>query len=404
MFSFAINLLVLKKVLLYVFYLLFWPIWVLQRIIFRSKKKWIFGAWYGQKYSDNSKYLYDFVLKNRKDIKPIWLTRDEKVHEEITKEGGTVYYVNSLKGIYYSLISKYVFLSSGKEDVNPFFINGASVIQLFHGSPIKKICLDDKYSTANTFFHKKVLPLFFPFIYEYNCKYVVSNSAVFTPILASAFDVKLENIIETGCPRNDSLYVKNETEIIKSIRSEYKDCKICLYLPTFRGNGKIQSIFNLEDYNNIYIENFLEDNNIVLISKAHFVDGVLEMNSDTKSRILHLNDVLVPDINLVIKDADLLITDYSSVYFDFLHTKRPVIFAAFDLETYLSDSREMYFDYSEIICGPIVKNWKELCFELKNIWNNDIYVNSIEEKSNYFNKYLDGQNCKRLFDVINSKN
>lgn len=404
MFSFPIGVSLFKKGLVYLFYLFFLPLWFLQKLIVRNNKIWLFGAWYGEKYSDNSKYMYNFVRANKKDIKAIWLTRNEKVRQEITQEGGTVYDVNSLKGIYYSLRAKYVFISSGKEDVNPFFIGGASIIQLFHGSPIKKIALDDKFATSNTFFHNKIVPFFYPFIYEYNCQYVVSNSSVFTPFLASAFDVPLQNIIETGCPRNDSFYVENETELIQSIRSTYKSCKIVLYLPTFRGNGQVQSIFNLEDFNAEKIEDFLEVNNMVLISKAHFVDKVLESNSNPTSRILHLNDTLVPDVNLVMKDVDVLITDYSSVYFDFLHTKKPIIFAAFDLESYLSDSREMYFEYSKIICGPIVTNWESICEELENIENVAFDTKRIEEKSRYFNKYLDGQNCQRLFDQIIAKN
>lgn len=404
MFSISLLVSLLKKVLLYILYLFFLPIWFLQKLIVRNKNIWLFGAWYGEKYSDNSKYMYNFIRNNRKEIKPIWLTRNQKIYQEILKEGGIVYYVNSFKGIYYSLVAKYVFISSGKQDVNNFFIGGAQIIQLFHGSPIKKIALDDRFATSNTFFHKKILPLLYPFVYEYNCNYVVSNSSVFTPILSSAFDVPIENIIESGSPRNDSFYLNDETELIQSIRETFPFCKIVLYLPTFRGNGQVQSIFNLVDFDATKIEDFFEANNMVLISKAHFVDGVLEINSNSKSRILHLNDALVPDVNLVMKDVDILITDYSSVYFDFLHTKRPVIFAAFDLNSYLSNSREMYFDYETIISGSIVKNWESLCDDLLNINNGFIDKKRIECHSSYFNKYLDGKNCERLFDIIIAKN
>lgn len=404
MFSISSHVSIIKKVLVYILYLFFLPIWFLQKLIIRNNKTWLFGAWYGQKYSDNSKYMYNFIRANRKEIKPIWLTRNQKIYQEIKKDGGDVYYVNSFKGVYYSLVAKYVFISSGKQDVNPFFIGGAQIIQLFHGSPIKKIALDDRFATSNTFFHKKILPILYPFIYEYNCNYVVSNSSIFSPILSSAFNVPIGNIIESGSPRNDSFYLKDETEIIKFVRKNFPFCKILLYLPTFRGNGQVQTIFNLKDFNPHQIEKFLEENNMVLISKAHYVDGVLEINSNSKSRILHLNDASVPDVNLVLKDVDVLITDYSSVYFDFLHTKKPIIFAAFDLISYIANSREMYFDYETIISGPIVKSWDSLCAELLNINIGLIDSKRIEYNSGYFNKYLDDQNCKRLFDVIISKN
>lgn len=389
-----------KKIIKYFLYIFFIPLWLVQIAIKRNKKVWIFGAWYGEKFSDNSKYFYKYVTENKKEINAIWLTRNENVFDEVKTYGGNVYRANSFQGIFYSLIASNIFISSGKEDVNPFCINGAVIFQLFHGSPLKKICLDDKFSTSNTYFHSKILPFLFPFVYEYNCKYVISNSSFFTPFLSSAFNVPIENIIETGCPRNDSFYIEEKVDFINELKSLYKDCKICVYLPTFRGNGEVQSIFSLFDYDKEKLETILEKNNLVFVSKGHYIDSVLELNDKKKSRIIHLKDTLVPDVNLLMKDADLLMTDYSSAYFDFLHTKKPIILAAFDLESYLTSSREMYFDYQEIICGPVVKNWKEIYYELENIWNEDVYSDMIDEKSKCFNKYLDNQNCKRLYDEV----
>lgn len=388
------------KLLNYIIYLFFLPIWYMQLLIPRNKKIWIFGAWYGEKFSDNSKYFYNYVKNNNSDVHPIWLTRNDEAYNEIKKSNGNVYYINSIKGIYYSLIAGRVFISSGKQDVNSFFINGALLFQLWHGNPIKKICLDDKFATSNTFLHKRILPILFPFIYEYNFDFAVSNASVFSSIFSTAFNLPLSKIIETGSPRNDSFYILEEDSLINSIRNNFSDCKICMYLPTFRGGGEVNSIFNLNDYDEDKLEEILTNKNLVLITKGHFIDDRLSSNSNSNKRIIHLSDKQVSDVNLVLKDVDLLITDYSGAYFDYLHTMNPIIFAAYDLENYLSFSREMYFEYSNIICGPLVENWEILYRVLDNFNFEDVDKILIEEKSRYFNKFLDGQNSERLFDKI----
>ena len=111
----------------YLLYIFFLPLWWLQLFSPRRRDVWIFGAWYGRRFSDNSKYLYMYVDENCPDIRAIWLTRDKNLRNILLNEGRTVFLVNDFKAIYYSLIAKYVIISSGKQDVNPFFINGAII-------------------------------------------------------------------------------------------------------------------------------------------------------------------------------------------------------------------------------------------------------------------------------------
>jgi CDP-glycerol glycerophosphotransferase (TagB/SpsB family) len=390
-----------SKVLKYSSFTLFLPVWWIQRLIPRNKRIWIFGAWNGERYSDNSRHFFQYVTKNHPEIKAIWLTRVKTNCEKVRNDGGAVYMVHSLKGIFYSLLAKNVFLSSGKLDVNPLFINGATLFQLFHGSPLKKIGLDDKFSPANSFFHKKIVPVIFPFVNEYNCDYVLSNSVFFSEKMGSAFNIPMVNVLETGFPRSDVFFSEEEDNFNSELRIKYACCKLLYYLPTFRSFHKTQSLFCLNDYDREIIERFLEEENMVLITKGHYVDNNLDAGrSFRESRIIHLSDDKVSDINFMIKDADLLITDYSSVYFDFLLTEKPVIFAAFDLEEYLSSSREMYFRFEDVIAGPVVKNWSELMKCLKNIWTDENYSRLRKEKNYIFNKYHDSKNSERLYDEI----
>ncbi len=391
----------MKKFFKYSIYILFLPLWWLQLLLPRDPKIWVFGAWYGEKFSDNSRYLFSYIAKNQPTIKPIWITRSKEICYN-NNSNNKIYMYNSFKGIYYTLLAKVVIVSSGKRDINYFFINGAKKVQLWHGQPMKKIGLDDKLSNSNFFFQKYIVRFFFPFAYEYNYDYVVSNAKIFSNKMASAFNVPLERILETGCPRNDIFFSKKIEEYNLYLKNKFKGAKIVYYLPTFRNHDKVVSIFGLEEYNKVEIEKFLEKENIVLVSKGHFVDNVLgEKDIDKENqRIVHLADKDVSDINALLKDADALITDYSGAYFDFLLTGKPLIFASFDLDIYLSSSREMYFNYKDVVAGPIVLNWKDLKRSLSDLYQKDEYELARKEKNNIFNKYHDGNNSKRVFDKI----
>lgn len=392
----------MRRLLKYLLYTLFLPFWWLQRLIPRNKNIWVFGAWYGNRYSDNSKYFYEYVREHHKEIKPIWLTRDREIQKEIKSKGGSILLVNSLKGIYYSLLAKNIFISSGKQDVNTLCINGANWIQLWHGSPAKKIGLDDKYANSNSFFQQKIVKNLFPFASEFNYHRIASNAPFFSTILSSAFGTPMNQIMETGTPRNDVFFLKEEDPFNTRLRNQFSDCKLVYYLPTFRDNSTIKSMFSLLDYDKAELEKFLTLQNIVLVNKGHYVDNspVKDMVVEADSRIINLRDEEVSDVNFMLKDADALVTDYSSVYYDFLLVERPIIFAAFDLNEYLKGSRELYYEYTDAIAGPLVENWQNFYEALENLNTLSTYKNLLHEKNKFFNKYRDNQNCERVYETI----
>lgn len=388
----------------YIGYLFFLPFWWVQYLIPRNRNILVFGAWYGDRYSDNSRYLYQYVNRNHPEMKSIWLTKSKKIRDRIIEEGAEVYMANGLRGIYYSLCAKYIFVSSGKRDINYFFINGANWIHLWHGSPLKKIGLDDKYSNADSFFQTNIVAFLFPFAYEYNFHFTISTSAIFTDRMMTSFRLPLSRVLETGYPRNDVFFETEQDSFNKEIRNKFNGCRLIYYLPTFRNFDGAKSLFNLADFDRDVLEKFLQNNNFVIICKGHFVDkNLMEANDILDSRLIDLKDSNVDEINFMLKDADLLITDYSSVYFDFLLTGRPIIHAAFDLETYLMESREMYIDYTDAVAGPIVKNWQELYNVLEYIWEDKENKDLLIRKNKLYNRYHDNKNAERVYDAVISQ-
>lgn len=157
----------------------------------------------------------------------------------------------------------------------------------------------------------------------------------------------------------------------------------------------------MQDYSRSKLEDFLTKENMVFVSKGHYVDNQLNSdNGNSEGRLINLSDEKVSDINFMLKDADALITDYSGAYFDFLLTEKPIIFAAFDLEDYISSSREMYFDYNDSVSGPIVITWDELFKALSYIWDKPEYARLVKEKNRFFNKFHDNLNSKRVYEEI----
>lgn len=392
----------MRKLLKYTSLLFFLPLWYLQKLLPRKGHIWVFGSWNGQRYSDNSKYLFDYVNTNHPKVRAIWLTKSQVVHEKLVNQGFECHKNWSTKGILLSLKAKYIFVSSGKKDINYLFINGAKLVHLWHGNPLKKIGLDDKYSSVNGFYYSKIVKHVFPMSFEFNYDYMVSNSEIFTPLMQSSYDLARNQILETGCPRNDVFFSQRKDGFNINLEKLYPGVKIIYYLPTFRSGDTPMNIFTQSDFDQKRVEEFLESENMILVSKGHFVEMDIEtFDQKEKSRIIHLSDANIEsDINNMLKDADALITDYSSVFFDFLLTQRPIIFAAFDLEEYMEKSRELYFDYEEAVAGPIARDWNEILYQLKNIWNNRENESLLKQKNRIYNKYHDSANSKRVAEAI----
>ena len=376
------------KYLRYFFFLLWHPFWWTQLLIPRNKSIWVFGAWYGTEYSDNSRALFEYITKFHPEIKTYWLTRNK----EVLKKVNNSFAFYSLKGIIISLRCGFAIISSGRSDINPYFINGAKVIQLWHGSPMKKIGFDDSYH--NSKFVNFVFRYFFPFLYNYNPFAVVSTGEKFNSFLSSAFNCK--RILLSGYPRNDILFGNGIDSRIKEINRIYNNPLKIAYLPTFRDHDKNFNAFEKYLFQEDEWNKYLEMSNSVLITNNHYAAEDSKYKKSSIKRIINFKRVSDQNLNLILKDIDILITDYSGVYFDFLLLNKPIILAAFDLTEYQQKSRELYFDYDQDIKGLKCSNWEEILVSLKQ----NQFDSFDEEYIKKYNTYLDGNNSKRLTHLI----
>jgi CDP-glycerol glycerophosphotransferase (TagB/SpsB family) len=269
--------------------------------------------------------------------------------------------------------------------------------------PLKKICGDTDSSIYNTKGKHTLIKLIELLIIKYLMPYdyfkkivsaTISSGELFIPFLKSAFFLSENRIWTTGLPRTD-FYFENKTEgIVDSIRKKYIDSRIVLYMPTFRDFVQNMGIpYNPFDDKNFVSEsflNFLNNENIVFLYKPHLRDIKFKYSLSTERFVL-INDEDYDELYVLISNIDILITDYSSVYFDYLCLNKPAILAPFDYEDYISKSRNLYFDY---ILLPSIKayNWNELMDIIKE----KKYFSISKEERDKFCKYNDGHASERV--------
>ena len=201
----------------------------------------------------------------------------------------------------------------------------------------------------------------------------------------------------TGSPRNDVFF--NHSQRLSNKDSDtLNTVKRVIYMPTLRGGiGSefpclIKSDFNYKEY-----DRMLERAGIYLEIKLHPVQVLSQIDSDQIKQCRNIKLVQCADIYEELPCFDALITDYSSIMFDFMLTGKPIYMAPFDIDLYLAMDRSMYYEYSEICPSLIYKNWKQLFEDLvHNVYDFSKY----REVTRRFHVYKDGYSSKRAFDAI----
>jgi CDP-glycerol glycerophosphotransferase len=378
----------IKRVLIYSRHLLNLPLYYLMFIMPPKKNLWIFGSWFGEKYFDNPKFLFEYVKQVNNDIQVVWITKNKSICNKVD-----IVYKYSFKGLYFSFFGEiYIVSHSTLVDVFPFVNNKVKkVIQLWHGIPIKKIGYDDKLHMYNSF-KNNIQLIIFPFLQD-KFSLVIASSKSDQINMASAFNIDVSHVKITGYPRNDIFARKLKTQ-----ERRYK----ILYGPTLRNN--INSEINLFDdfgFDKEKIINFLEGNKIYLDIKMHPANQIDRKFKDSiQSKYINFLESK-SEINDILKDYSLVISDYSGLYVDFLLTNKPIIFAPFDYEKYIAKDRELYYDYNQVTPGPKCKDWNEVIEWIAKFKNDSTLYKSERTKiRNRFHKYQDSRNCERVYNEI----
>lgn len=337
------------------------PIYLLASLVPRSKRIWVFDAWQGKSFSDNPKQLFLYVRDNVDNIKPVWITKSKRLSAALKMSGINSCYYTSPSGIYYQLRAGAAFFThhQNTEFVSFLFSRNTRLFQLWHGTPLKKIQLDTpEYQKNNASKTKKFLDFIFPWRRN-NWAFVVSPSSFISEYLNSAFAGN--RVVVTGYPRNDKICAGE-------INSNPRRVSKIIYMPTFRGvnssqesNNAINKLLRSSGFKVDELNEFLEKRGAVLTLRLHpsnelDADYIGEISKSAYIKISTSGE----DIYDVIDQYDILITDYSSIFFDFMLSGKPVIHAGFDLGEYLINSRALYQSYDSICLTPEISNWSDI--------------------------------------------
>jgi len=368
--------------------------------VFRSKvdeNLIIMGAYSGNSYMDNTKYLFEFLNK-RSNYNVVWFTKSRGLLVELRSRGYKVVYALSLDAIKLLRKARFIFLTHGVYDVLSIdFSPETEIIMTWHGTVIKDITED----FDATYSYKKWVRILK--LKSYPNQY---TDYILTPakekyeheILTSAFKVALDKILDLGYPRNDILFNDN-LEFKQKLREKYgipdKIKRVILYAPTFRDAGSLRFPFKTKDLENL--NTILKEMDSVFLFKGHAYEKKINF-----SELKYINLVRKPsDIQELLIISDLLISDYSSVIFDYLLTMKPIILFPYDFDIY-KKGRGLHYDLREIAPGPIVYDVKTLIESIKNIEKIDVEYKKIREKiRDRFNKYQDGKSSERLLTFLN---
>lgn len=382
------NLLVLLRQILRLFFL---PFYLINIFVPKYKNIWVFSAWAGKHYTGNSKALFEYVNKYYRDMQAIWLTKNKKVIEEINNKNLKAYSFYSIQGIYYSLVAKVSIVTLSWLDLpltSLLFPLKTYYIQLWHGTPLKKLNLD-----AGTILIKILRFILISYLGR-RYDLIISSTKLNKKIYKNIFNINKTSIKITGQPYNDLIFLSNRKIANK------RNVKKILYAPTWR---KYKFNFFDHGFNLDKINTILNTYNSILFIKFHLSEIKKHsqiINKIRSDRIIFFDKI---DIYPFLKDFDILITDYSSIYFDFLLLNRPILFAPFDLKKYQA-SDGFYYNYGTVTPGPKSKNWNELLNNIELVLkgnHNDKYKSQREKINKIFNKFSDSQSSKRVYFEIN---
>jgi CDP-glycerol glycerophosphotransferase (TagB/SpsB family) len=319
----------------------------------------VFGTWAGQSFADNSKYLY-LDCQSRPKIRPVWITKSDEVLKQLTDADVEVYHAYSLKGAVICARAKYVIITHTVKDVNEFSVMFSKVVQLTHGAPIKRIGWDRDQKTK-----RRILKLIRDYIWGEYYRVFVSASEV-RKCFSSAFRCRMERVIATGYPRNDILRnPKSFTSplVEDPLRLPFNSNEhVIVYLPTFR-MFDTTPFYEKADFE--AINEALESTNYNLLIKPH--PGTSPPPVDGFSNIFQTNKEV--DIYPHLHRFDALVTDYSSIAFDYSVLERPILHFIYDLEAYRRN-RGFYFELEEILPGDRTESSEGLTRWLQEITTN----------------------------------
>lgn len=377
-----------KKSLRSLSYSLLYPL----MIFLPLRKVMVFDSYWSSKFDSNERLMYEYVVKEHPEIKTVWIFNNTET--KITGNADRVK-VNSFKYWYYLAVAKYIIQNTNMPN-RYAKRKGQIEVETLHGTFLKHMGYDEPHFKFGT---KKIQNLFAHRNRRWD--YLVVPSDYMARTASKAFNYS-QKIIKSGFPRNDELYTNNNVDYCNQIKNKIGiplDKKVILYAPTYRADAGFDFKLDLDK-----LQDKLSDEYVLLVRLHYFVAHSNSFYSNP-GFVYDVSDY--DNINDLYLIADTLVTDYSSVMFDFAHLKRPMIFYAYDKDWYLDEeNRGVYLDYDKQMPGPIVYDENQLIDSLVNLNSvHDQYKEQLDQFYTEFAQYGDGGTAtKQVVETVLNTN
>ena len=364
----------------------------------------LFNAFNGKSYTCTPKAVYEYMLSCEKyhDYKYIWVVQDVEAYAFLNQNHNTVIvkdksqqYEKALGQAKYWICNYRIY-----DHITPK--KGQIYVQCWHGTPLKRLGYDIENSQNAMNSLEEIREKYKTDAARF--KYILSPSAFASDKFASAWNLnetgQRDKLIEIGYPRNDYLY-RYTTEDVARIKKNLgvpEDKKVLLYAPTWRDNqhtvdvGYVYS--NTVDFDKM--QQRLGDEWVILF-RAHYL--VANSFDFTKYDGFVYDASTHSDINELYVISDMLMTDYSSVFFDYANLKRPILFYMYDLQYYANDLRGFYLDLAELP-GPIVEEEDEMIEKISSVNQWFVYDETYKKFNETYNYLDDGNASERFVNVV----
>jgi CDP-ribitol ribitolphosphotransferase len=279
-------------------------------------------------------------------------------------------------------------------------------VELWHGFPLKAMGKMHSQSDEDSAGNDNWL----------DAHRIASYSQLYSTLMSACFPTTTEQYAITGLPRNDYLFHSNGRALLGKIFGIPFECKkILLYMPTFRvyksreteeGNRLWDNLFDFDQFDEMRFSSFLKDQDLIVIVKLHeFEEQVWKEKVLTNSNILLLSQQLLNhhdlDVYEILNAADILITDYSSVYFDYLLLDRPLLFTPTDLERYRSNRGLLLEPYEWWTPGDKALTQDELQQGIiRALDTPTLYMERRKVVCDMVHHYQDGSSSERVWRMI----
>lgn len=370
-----------------------------------DEKMVIFETFMGRQYGDNPRAIYEYMLSQPKfrDYRFVWVLNDPGKKEEFPQlERAEIVALRS-KGYYDAYAQAKYVITNSNLDYGIMKREGQVFLQTWHGTPLKKLRCDIEATDGNAInsleeiYSKNNLD-----VVRYD--YFISPSEFASAKFDSAFRLSrlgLGHILTiTGYPRNDLLYHFDDA-FVRTQRQKLgipEGKKVILYAPTFRDNQHNGAGYVYEmalDFDRLQKE--LGDEYVILLRVHYFVARQFDFDQ-AKGFVYDVSSL--DDITPLYTMADVLVTDYSSVFFDYANLRRPMVFYMYDRKEYADDIRGFYLDLEELP-GPIVETEDDLIRAIRTAEETlPEYDDKYQKFNKKYNSHDDGDASMRVVKLL----